>query len=150
MHFHLTRPCKDCPFRSDIAFYLHPARVVAILEAIFQDGETFTCHSAAYGRWHRGLYRPDRNDKHCAGALLLIHREDVSHRMTQIAELLGLYDPGKLDLSAPVFPTVEAMLERFEALELAATLLAWLARVRPRPPQQGDPTDGRPTPDAAL
>jgi hypothetical protein len=150
MQFQLTRPCKDCPFRSDIPFYLHPARVVAILEGIFQDEETFTCHNAAYGRWHRDTYRPDRNDQHCAGALLLIHREDVGHRMTQIAEQLGLYDPRTLDLHAPVFPTVEAMLERFEALELATTLLVWLARVRPRPPQQGDSTDGRPDPEAEL
>ena len=135
MQFGLARPCKDCSFRSDITFYLQPARVVTILEGIFQDGETFTCHNAAYGRWHRGTYRPHQRDQHCAGALMLIRREDMSHRMTQIAERLGLYDPGKLDLSAPVFPTVEVMLERFEALELATALLAWLARVRPRPPQ---------------
>lgn len=134
MHFDLTRPCPDCPFRTDIRFVLTPARVVALLEGIFQEGQTFTCHNASQGCWREDTYLPSQGDQHCAGALLLIQWEDVGHRMTQLAQQLGLYDPSRLDMGAPVFSTVEAMLARFGALALATDLLAWLAWVRPRPP----------------
>src|SRR6188768_4485028 len=44
MRFDLTTPCKDCPFRADITFYLGPNRVRSILHSLFAEDATFACH----------------------------------------------------------------------------------------------------------
>ena len=132
MQFSMTSPCVDCPWRKDIDFYLHPARVAEILTAIFQRNETFTCHHTISGKQTRKGYSPGINDQHCAGALILIEREGIGHSMAQIAERFGLYDPGKLQMDAPVFANVEAVLERYNATAEGTALVQWLNRVRPK------------------
>lgn len=131
MKFDLHRPCSDCPFRSDIDFYLSPARVLDILTGVLQEQETFTCHHTISGQRRRQGYTPGANDQHCAGILLLIHHEGFAHSMLQIAERLGWYDPAQLDRTAPAFATVESLLEHFgTSLAKAPALAAWVHRER--------------------
>lgn len=44
MKFDLKRPCKDCPFRSDIPGYLTKARAREIIDGITRGQATFSCH----------------------------------------------------------------------------------------------------------
>ena len=103
-HYRLTRPCADCPFRSDRPFFLGPGRVMKIK----RDTELypFGCHNTVdYG----GDKPADHEIAHCAGALIL--REKLGRRslVMRLAQQVGKYDPAKLDMDAPVYDSWEAM-----------------------------------------
>ncbi len=104
MRFDLSTPCNECPFRTDITFYLPPARVDDILGAIFEGERTFTCHKT--------------RDQHCAGALVLYNAMEgwQAHKAFRMAALFGLWDPQTLDMDAPVFHSRLAMRAHMEEL----------------------------------
>lgn len=97
MHFDLTRPCDNCPFRSDIIPYLD-SRCESLAEKIMH--HTFECHKTVYGdhRDERGRFKK-RVRQHCAGALIVMEKQGQLGDMQQIAERLGIYDPRRLDFS---------------------------------------------------
>jgi len=100
--FDLVRPCADCPFRSDGAgVMLRPSRIVEIVQAI--ERQTFACHKTTSRR--------KENWRHCAGAAIFVEKLGKRGDMLQIAARLGLYDPDRLDMSAPVWNSVEQFLE---------------------------------------
>lgn len=108
--FNLKAPCLDCPFRSDIRPYLRRARA----EQIVRDLErmTFACHETVHcpqPRDKRSRFS-DRNQHHCAGALILMHKADRQGDLQQIAERMGLYDRSELRMDAPVYHTFEEMI----------------------------------------
>ena len=106
MHFDLRFPCMGCPFRTDIPVFLRLVRVQVLLTEILDEEKTFVCHKTAD--------MPERMQQQCAGAILLIEKERpvYGHRLLQIAERFGLYDPSILNRTAPVYETREAMIER--------------------------------------
>ena len=100
MKFDLTRPCKDCPFRSDIPGYLTKARAREIIEAITRQQATFTCHKT--NKFEDGETIETRDSQHCAGALIFLERLDRPNQMMRWMERIGVYDRTKLDMDAPV------------------------------------------------
>lgn len=105
----LTSPCANCPFRTDIRPYLTPGRVREIQRSL--ERSEFPCHKTVTHENDEG--EPVRTGKevHCAGALILMEHEGTSSQMTRIAYRLGMYDPTKLDMTAPVYESFDAMFE---------------------------------------
>lgn len=109
MRFDLRTPCRDCPFRTDIEFALAPGRVREIWDAITTQDATFVCHKTT--RFDDdGEYRASATEQHCAGALILLLRKERPNQLMRIAARIGRFDPDALDLDAPVFDDVDAMI----------------------------------------
>lgn len=104
MRFGLVRPCIHCPFRP--GGFMGLARAPEIAESIFHNDHTFACHETVD---HDALGRPRTHSKtqHCAGALILHEKLGRPNWRIRFAHRLGLYDPARLDMAAPVFDTVE-------------------------------------------
>jgi hypothetical protein len=105
MKYTLPRPCKNCPFRSDIKGYLTKARVRQIIDSITRQQRTFSCHKTNETEendegWSETI--ETENSHHCAGALIFLERLDQPNQMMRIAERIGLYDRRKLDMDSPV------------------------------------------------
>lgn len=105
MKFDLTRPCSNCPWRTDKPFHLRADRVEEIMTAVTEQDAHFACHKTTHGE------APE--EQHCAGILILLERDDNPNQLMRIGERLGWYDRRKLDMAAPVFDSVEAVLEHY-------------------------------------
>jgi hypothetical protein len=102
MNFNLIKPCKNCPFRTDIRPFLNRERAEEIIESLFEKDQSFPCHKTVdYSHDDGG--RTTKESEHCAGALILLEHQDRHNQMMRIAERLGLYDRRKLDMTSPVF-----------------------------------------------
>lgn len=109
MHYNLTKPCNNCPFRSDKLFYLHPERVE---EIAFGDGP-FMCHKTVnYPDDDEGQVT-DKSE-HCAGLLIMLEHMEQPSQIMRIAERLGMYDRHKLDMGAPVYEHVDDYIEQLD------------------------------------
>ncbi len=104
--FALTTPCNNCPFRTDVRPYLRRARIVA-LEKDLERG-TFNCHKTVASLGAKG------GEAACAGSLILQEKLGRRPNIMRIAERLGLYDRTKLNMSAPVYDSFEAMADAQE------------------------------------
>jgi hypothetical protein len=116
MKFDLVRPCGDCPFRSDRPAYLRPERVRQILGAgkgrRWWPASSFPCHNTIV----YGDADDDGNSKttvpptaqQCAGVMIILTREGRPNDAMQIAERFGMFDPRKLDMTAPVHESADA------------------------------------------
>ena len=104
--YRLVSPCAHCPFRNDIPPFLTRARVREIQRSL-ECGE-FPCHETVTYDEDDGEYVP-RDEAHCAGALILKEKLGESSQMMRIAERLGMYDPRKLKLDAPVYDSFDEM-----------------------------------------
>lgn len=97
MKYDLTKPCDLCPFRNDEKrLHVHPD----VLHGM-ANGE-FCCHKTGVSNEETGDIEPTEKSQHCAGALIFLEKTHQSHQMMRICERLGLYDPKRLDMSAPV------------------------------------------------
>jgi hypothetical protein len=113
MRFDLTRPCGDCPFRSDKQFGLLPERVRGILGGgkgkSWWPACSFPCHKTIiYGDGDAVI---PETAQQCAGVMAILHRENRPNDAMQIAERLGLWDPSKLDPDAPFYPSTRAAIK---------------------------------------
>jgi hypothetical protein len=119
MDYDLTKPCKNCSFRTDIPAFLTSGRVEEIQDSL-ERGE-FPCHETIdYNHLHeighdeykdKLPYDVSESAKHCAGALILLEKEEAPSQMMRIAERLRCYDRTKLDMDAPVFDTFDEMID---------------------------------------
>jgi len=113
MRFDLVRPCGDCPFRSDLHFGLRPGRVREILgggkgSKRWWPASSFPCHRTInYGD---GDVIPPTAQQ-CAGVMIILIREGRPNDAMQIAERLRMFDPAKLDMSAPVYQSTQAAIK---------------------------------------
>ena len=107
MKHDLTRPCDNCPFRSDIRPYLRQARVRQILSDLFDRQASFACHKTTIDDGEERAIAPD--SQQCAGAMILME-PDASTQMMRISERLGVYDRDKLDMNSPVYKSREEMI----------------------------------------
>lgn len=105
MNYTQTKPCVQCPFRSDVPAYLRKARVREIDRALVRG--TFPCHKTLDYRESEGRETP--KTQHCAGALILLEKLERPSQMMRTAERLGLYDARALNMDAPVFDSFEDM-----------------------------------------
>lgn len=106
--YSLLRPCAKCPFRNDIPAYLREDRVREIQESL--ERSEFPCHQTTE---HDAEGDPviRGQESHYAGALILLEKLEQPSQMMRIAQRLGMYDPSKLDMSAPVFDDFDEMAE---------------------------------------
>jgi hypothetical protein len=123
MKYAMKTPCKNCPFRSDKVFPLHPGRVESILDGITHGDQTFSCHKTTshddedcedYAE--SDTHIPTSDEQHCAGAMILLEKLEQPNQMMRIAERVGLYDRTKLDMEAPVYDSLEDMQDAIEEL----------------------------------
>jgi hypothetical protein len=115
MNFDLTAPCKDCPFRTDITFYLDTERVEGICDSL-TEGATFSCHKTNSFDDDNGEAIETKKTQHCAGALIMLEKMEQPNQMMRIMERVGEYDRTKLKMDAPVFDDAHAMLCHFAEL----------------------------------
>lgn len=102
MKFDLVRPCPQCPFRTDVGAYLRGDRAVEIAQSLAR-GADFPCHKTTVTDPDDESQRAATGESQfCAGALIALERSDAPNQAMRFAERLGLYDPSKLDMDAPV------------------------------------------------
>ena len=112
MKFDLVRPCKDCPFRTDIKGYLTPGRVREIADSLLLQQATFTCHKTnEFEDDDDGVTVTVQtaDSQHCAGALIFLERMQRPNQMMRWMERIGAYDRTKLDMKWPVYRTTAEM-----------------------------------------
>ena len=113
MNFNLIKPCVDCPFRNDIAFFLSEERRREIANHLLSDG-TFECHKTTKGEWDDDWnYQTAGEESHCAGALItmLKSKKLEANWLLRFAAGRGLLDLDSLDRSAPVFDTLDLFVQ---------------------------------------
>lgn len=110
MKYDLTSPCGNCPFRTDIDFYLRPERVEEICDSLEQ-GQTFSCHKTNDTDGEETIETD--SSQHCAGAMIMLEKMERPNQMMRICERLGMYDRKKLNMEAPVFDDTEEMINHF-------------------------------------
>lgn len=117
----LTRPCSNCPFRTDVPGYLRQSRAEEIVEALTQGCSYFTCHKTTVTvELEDG--EEDTVDgpraQHCAGALIMLEKMGAPSQLMRIYERFNSdgngYDPKKLDMDAPVFDDADAFVDHHD------------------------------------
>lgn len=117
MKFILTRPCADCPFRTDLVPYLTLDRMREIIGDPDAHGrgyfpaESFSCHKTVDYSDDSGDGRTTERTQHCAGAAIVLVRDRIPNTAMQLAERLLSWDPDSLDQSAPVYASRRACLD---------------------------------------
>lgn len=113
MKFDLSKPCQNCPFRTDIKGYLRPERIAEITDSVLA-GEFFGCHKST-------ILVPDPNDEgcedrgigedtqECAGAAIFAAKHGRSSQISRIVERIG-GKVAELDMSQPVVSSRAEML----------------------------------------
>lgn len=101
----LTSPCADCPFRCDVNRYLSPERAQGIMNESYEDSN-FYCHKTVDYSGENGEGEVVSKSRVCAGFLVTMENEGRANQPTRIAERLGLYDRGRMDMDAPTYPSM--------------------------------------------
>ena len=105
--FAMKRPCGNCPFRSDRAPFLDRARAQDIADSLKADA-SFPCHKTLDYDSEEGTPEVTEQSQHCAGALIVLEREESPNQMMRIGERMGLYSAADLQMDSPVYPTLAA------------------------------------------
>ena len=115
MNFNLTRPCANCPFRTEPRFYLGRERAEGIAELLMDDHSTFHCHETidyskvnGEDRLPDGCGIGDRDTEHCAGAAIILQKIGRPNSGMRLARMAG---PKPLDLTAPVYDNFEEFIK---------------------------------------
>jgi hypothetical protein len=103
--FALKRPCGDCPFRSDRPAFLDRDRAQEIADSLEADA-SFHCHKTLEYEAEDGSGEVTDASKHCAGAMIILEREEIPNQMMRIGERLGFYNRHDLQMDSPVFPSL--------------------------------------------
>lgn len=107
MKFELTKPCKDCPFRTDcLKGWLGRGRAIEIAHSLTALQQSFPCHKTT-----EETGNPKNGEQHCAGALIMLEHMEKPNQMMRIAERLRFYDRFKLKMSAPVFTDTDEFID---------------------------------------
>lgn len=106
MNHDMTKPCDQCPFRTDrLRGWLGEERAEEIAESITDRQQSFPCHKTVERDEDGECYSKD--EQMCAGAMILLEKLTMPTQMMRIMERLRMYDRRKLDMAAPVFDSVE-------------------------------------------
>jgi hypothetical protein len=115
----LHKPCRKCPFRTDIAPFLYRERAQEIAESL-RRGETFTCHATidyeAMRETDDGetVSTPASHEQglFCAGALIALEKGNdgiFTALQARFYALAGIFDKDRdLDMESPVFEGLDA------------------------------------------
>jgi hypothetical protein len=112
----MTTPCGNCPFRTDVDPYIHEGRVREIQQALSDRSQvsSFWCHKTTTAGGASG-----KQLQHCAGAMILLEKIGEPSQAMDIAYTLGLYDPEKLNMLAPVYDSWDEMAKACDAADAA-------------------------------
>ncbi len=114
----LKRPCKDCPWRTDVPRYLSPERYKEIAEHLLDRGENFVCHKtvdySAADEENGDFAHSLTGSRTCAGAMIWMQHQGKPNQMMQVMERLGAFDSNRLDMAAPVWRTRKGFEEGVE------------------------------------
>lgn len=110
--FALVGPCAHCPFRCDRPGYLTETRATEIVESL-EAGDTFPCHKTLDYDGEHGTERTTKT-AFCAGALIILEKQETPNQAMRIGERLGLYDHTALRMDAPVHDTMDEFIEAQE------------------------------------
>lgn len=117
MKFDMSTPCQHCPFRTNIAGYLYKARAAEIAEYVLNGG-CFPCHKTTVDDDNDdggdGGLVTNSDSQECAGAAIFATKHGTSSQLSRIFERLRVGKVAELDLDAPVFDSVEQMVEAQE------------------------------------
>lgn len=113
MRFDLRSPCSDCPFRTDAPMHEGiiaelPSKLDSLQEGIL----AHTCHQTDPRADCRADKRAPAGSpvQHCAGALIFAENVGLPQLPAIAAEAKGIYNPKRLNMSAPVFDSQVKML----------------------------------------
>lgn len=100
----MKTPCKDCPFRSDVNFYLSEPRARQIANDVILGDGSFPCHKTTHN-FRKGQFDYLGKEKPCNGAMLAIEKERGDARANlwvRMGVMLGAIDVDSLDRSVSV------------------------------------------------
>lgn len=117
--FKLRRPCAKCPFRTDVPGYLRRERARGIAADVAA-GAPFYCHETTVEDGDDGDLVAGPNSQVCAGSLIALERDGVGSNFTRVAERLGQFDVGRLDMDAPVVRSLAQFVEHHGEEEVDA------------------------------
>lgn len=106
MLLQLKRPCSECPFKNDIAHqrgWLGKRRAETLIKDLYERDRSFVCHKTI------GL--DYAKQQHCAGAMILLEREERANQIMRIGERTGFYDRNKLVMNGPVFDNPQQFID---------------------------------------
>ena len=112
MRYDMVTPCQQCPFRTDIKGYLRSERAREIAEFTLNNG-SFHCHKTTEVVEDENGEEDTvevADSQECAGAAIFAAKHGCSSQMSRISERLG-FPVAELDMSAPIFDSVEEMVE---------------------------------------
>lgn len=118
--YRAVRPCAHCPFRTDVEVYLRADRAREIADSLRQ-GSGFPCHETTASDPEDDSSRMVVDTTiECAGALIVQEKAGQPNQQMRIAERLGIYDPSRLDMEAPVPDSLSAWVRRYVEVEEGA------------------------------
>lgn len=109
MKFEIKRPCSHCPFRRDVAPFLHPKRAADLRDQMRDDSRWFACHETTGVKKGKRIRRDDQS--HCAGLMGVLWREGRPNVAMRIALTLRLIKRADLARKQPVFEDLDEFAE---------------------------------------
>lgn len=116
MEYRLRRPCPHCPFRTDVPPYLRKERAQEIATSIAR-GATFPCHETTENDDEDAGRVAVAGSQACAGAMIAMEKSAQPNQMMRVAGRLGMFDPTRLDLGAPVVGSLAAFVRHHQGLD---------------------------------
>lgn len=113
MNFNSTKPCANCPFRTDIKPFLTIERAEEIAASIVDQQQAFLCHKTTVDTGD-GERVETGSSEHCAGALIMLEHMERPNQVMRIAERLGMYDRRNLKMDSPVFDDADEWIDTQE------------------------------------
>lgn len=113
--FARVKPCKKCPFRTDVEPYLTQDRVTEIVTDV-ANGAPFWCHETTVmveDDEDGSEMAPDENSAVCAGSIIVMEKMDQPNQYLRIAERVGAYDRERMHMDSPVHESWGAMQQHF-------------------------------------
>lgn len=109
-----NKPCKRCPFRSDIEPYIRYNRARKIADSLYM-GNSFPCHQTT--THDDGEYVPTSGEKMCAGAAITLLKYDGPNNYMRIMSRIGAMDLNRLEREGEATPLYECLEEWVAAHE---------------------------------
>lgn len=110
--FDLVHPCVNCPFRKGQGslYAMGESRIREIARA-----PAFQCHKTVdYEHFDDDEARQGDRPQQCAGLIAVLHRDGEDNQITQVAERLLGYDPGRVDPRGEAYGSLAEAIDAHE------------------------------------
>lgn len=106
MLFDIKKPCGGCPFLKENNLRLSKKKKQKFVNDIVKKEYAFVCHRST-----KDYSGKSGKENHCAGALIIMEKNQINTRVLRIAIALGGYDPALLKMDSPVFDNFNDFIE---------------------------------------